>query len=369
MLKFLKQSNAFKQNNSAMNCVLNGDEIKTNNIQDNVQPYRQVPSFILAFFTAMAVIIFSPSDDINNPIPTITPASAQSILGTINTGKLINRSQFSLHLNNNQAIDTSNKVSSNNRIPNSKNQTFQFVPSSSDNELEGMFVNPHTSKALTVINNYGRYFITAINLDNQNTNQKFKVTQGSSVNTIILSPKFNSQLALTIKQQKLNELITLTPIRRGDPSQQFYTGDINFQNELNRGAPFWPVPDSEITQVPGGGFSHRNNSAWDFGTGGKRNPILAVYGGIVESVDYDPNGGGNMLIIKTTNNKTNLYMHMHQIDVKKGQIIPAGKRVGLVGTTGHSTGEHLHLEFREADGYTRDWKTANNMPWRKGQEK
>jgi murein DD-endopeptidase MepM/ murein hydrolase activator NlpD len=41
-----------------------------------------------------------------------------------------------------------------------------------------------------------------------------------------------------------------------------------------------------------------------------------------------------------------LYAHLSRIDVRSGQALRAGERLGLVGTSGYSTGPHLHLEVR-----------------------
>ena len=54
------------------------------------------------------------------------------------------------------------------------------------------------------------------------------------------------------------------------------------------------------------------------------------------------------LQIKHTGDRSTLYAHLSRMDVKKGQRILQGQRLGAVGTTGWSTGPHLHFEFRVA---------------------
>ena len=73
--------------------------------------------------------------------------------------------------------------------------------------------------------------------------------------------------------------------------------------------------------------------------------VRTIGDGSVEFAGWQ-NGYGNVVQIKHSNERSTLYAHMSRIDVKKGQRIEQGQRVGAVGSTGWSTGPHLHLEFR-----------------------
>lgn len=74
-------------------------------------------------------------------------------------------------------------------------------------------------------------------------------------------------------------------------------------------------------------------------------PALSVGDGVVEFAGTQ-NGYGNVVIVRHANNHSTLYAHLSQIHVKKGQTIAQGQTVGAVGSTGWSTGSHLHFEFR-----------------------
>jgi murein DD-endopeptidase MepM/ murein hydrolase activator NlpD len=74
-------------------------------------------------------------------------------------------------------------------------------------------------------------------------------------------------------------------------------------------------------------------------------PVRTVGDGVVEFAGQQ-NGYGNVVQIKHSNERSTLYAHLSRIDVKKGQRIEQGQRIGAVGTTGWSTGPHLHFEFR-----------------------
>lgn len=74
-------------------------------------------------------------------------------------------------------------------------------------------------------------------------------------------------------------------------------------------------------------------------------PVRSVGDGIVEFAGRQ-NGYGNVIQIKHTNDRSTLYAHLSRIDVRQGQRIEQGARIGAVGSTGWSTGPHLHFEFR-----------------------
>jgi murein DD-endopeptidase MepM/ murein hydrolase activator NlpD len=57
-------------------------------------------------------------------------------------------------------------------------------------------------------------------------------------------------------------------------------------------------------------------------------------------------GYGNVVIVRHYNGLETVYAHLSKIKVKEGDVIGAGDLIGLAGTTGHSTGPHLHFEIR-----------------------
>ena len=80
-------------------------------------------------------------------------------------------------------------------------------------------------------------------------------------------------------------------------------------------------------------------------------PIKAVYPGIVERVIVnDRRGYGNLVIIKQPDGTRAYYAHLNKFGVREGQSVRAGQAIGLAGSTGNSSGSHLHLEFRTPSG-------------------
>lgn len=72
-------------------------------------------------------------------------------------------------------------------------------------------------------------------------------------------------------------------------------------------------------------------------------PIVAAAGGVVVTQEYHP-AYGNMVEIDHGNDLITRYAHASQVFVKKGDLIKRGKKIAEVGTTGRSTGPHLHFE-------------------------
>jgi murein DD-endopeptidase MepM/ murein hydrolase activator NlpD len=73
--------------------------------------------------------------------------------------------------------------------------------------------------------------------------------------------------------------------------------------------------------------------------------VYACKGGQVSTVDYNSTYG-NFIILCHDGGMTSVYAHLSKVLVKKGDTVSAGSVIGLVGTTGASTGPHLHFEVR-----------------------
>jgi murein DD-endopeptidase MepM/ murein hydrolase activator NlpD len=74
-------------------------------------------------------------------------------------------------------------------------------------------------------------------------------------------------------------------------------------------------------------------------------PVRTVGDGVVEFAGAQ-GGFGNVVFVRHNGNDTTVYAHLSRIDVRKGQSVTQGQRLGAVGATGWATGPHLHFEFR-----------------------
>ncbi len=74
--------------------------------------------------------------------------------------------------------------------------------------------------------------------------------------------------------------------------------------------------------------------------------IRSPFSGTVRLATYQRGGYGRYIIISHDNGLESVMAHFSRTLVKEGQKISAGQAIGLAGSTGRSTGSHLHLEFR-----------------------
>ena len=75
-------------------------------------------------------------------------------------------------------------------------------------------------------------------------------------------------------------------------------------------------------------------------------PVYAAFDGVVRVVGWDGNGYGRYVLVRHYNGLETLYGHMSKQTVETGQSVKAGDQLGLGGSTGRSSGPHLHFETR-----------------------
>ena len=74
--------------------------------------------------------------------------------------------------------------------------------------------------------------------------------------------------------------------------------------------------------------------------------IRAAFSGKVRVKSYEGGGYGNYVVIRHPNGLETVYGHMTRSIVREGTVVRAGDPIGLGGSTGRSTGPHLHFEAR-----------------------
>ena len=77
--------------------------------------------------------------------------------------------------------------------------------------------------------------------------------------------------------------------------------------------------------------------------------VYAVASGEVIYASDGMRGYGNVVIVKHDHTITSLYAHNSELKVKQGDQVKQGDLIALLGSTGHSTGPHVHFEFRNGD--------------------
>lgn len=101
----------------------------------------------------------------------------------------------------------------------------------------------------------------------------------------------------------------------------------------------WPTSGHRITQ-----YFRYGHTGVDI-DGDYSSPIYAAASGVVESVQYLRYGYGYHIIIRHADGTKTLYAHASKIFVTAGQGVGQGQTIAMVGTTGRSSGTHLHFEI------------------------
>ena len=110
-----------------------------------------------------------------------------------------------------------------------------------------------------------------------------------------------------------------------------------------KGFLIWPVKGQLTSRF--GNRSGRHHDGIDIGAR-RGTSIVAAAEGKVMFAGWGPTGYGLMIIIKHKNDLTTVYAHNSHVHVYKNQMVKKGQKIASVGSTGRSTGPHLHFEVR-----------------------
>jgi len=145
------------------------------------------------------------------------------------------------------------------------------------------------------------------------------------------------------KNSKTNQSVLSYYSRDFQPEAQPGNVDPKFMFPLTIPAPITSLFGWRIHPITG---NLRFHSGTDLGAP-LGTPVLAAYPGTVEIADYM--GGYGLTVILNHNKSTlqTLYGHLSEIFVEPGESVEQGTVIGRVGSTGNSTGPHLHFETRQ----------------------
>lgn len=108
-----------------------------------------------------------------------------------------------------------------------------------------------------------------------------------------------------------------------------------------------PCPGAQISSTFGyRTFDSSFHKGLDLGTGTANIPTYAAEAGTVITAGWS-DSAGNWIVIDHENGIVTKYMHHDKIYVEEGQKVEKGQQIGLSGTTGYSTGNHLHFQVEE----------------------
>lgn len=130
-----------------------------------------------------------------------------------------------------------------------------------------------------------------------------------------------------------------------------YCGEV-YEGLVGVGAFVWPTTERWLS-----GYDYNpaaNHPALDF-AGKIGNPIWAVDNGVVVYAGWSYSGYGNLVVIDHGNGWQSLYAHLNDYYVTCGMSVYQGGTIGALGSTGNSSGPHLHFELI--------YNTAKVNPW------
>lgn len=162
----------------------------------------------------------------------------------------------------------------------------------------------------------------------------------------------NSDLLIALNQEldKLNKEFKV----QSSSFDQLLAMAKNKKDYLSRIPAIQPVANRNLERI-GSGFGYRTDPFYrtqrfhagiDF-TAPRGVEVYATADGVVEAVTTEIWGYGQHIIINHGNGFETLYGHLSKFKVKRGQKVTRGQLIGLIGSTGKSTGPHLHYEVHK----------------------
>jgi murein DD-endopeptidase MepM/ murein hydrolase activator NlpD len=135
-------------------------------------------------------------------------------------------------------------------------------------------------------------------------------------------------------------------IPRENPASAAYYGPGHcgqiYEGLIGYGTFVWPTTQTNVS-----GYDYNPNIHPAIDIGGKTgNPIFAVDSGVVVYAGLSNYGYGNLIVIDHGNGWQSAYAHLDSVGVSCGQSATQGSVIGSLGSTGNSSGPHLHFELR-----------------------
>lgn len=134
---------------------------------------------------------------------------------------------------------------------------------------------------------------------------------------------------------------------------------LNEARKYDGGAFIWPCPNYKRISDDYGTRMHPTLKVEKFHNGidmaaPSGSPILAAYNGTVVAASYS-SSMGNYVMIDHGDSLYTIYMHASALYVSQGQTVARGDTIAAVGSTGRSTGPHLHFGVRKNGQYVSPW--------------
>lgn len=198
------------------------------------------------------------------------------------------------------------------------------------------------------------------NVDNRPTvTSRGNINRTQPIEYTLYDLKLNDKVILTFDKiqdakECKNEILEKTiELDFEIEERKSYTNDISTEDEIEeqktdiikeykKPETFYPTVSTYISSYYG-----NRSMGWHSGidiAGSYADPIYAYKDGEVISACYS-GGYGNMILVQHEDGTETRYAHLSSILVSVGEYVYGGEKIGLMGSTGNSTGNHLHFEM------------------------
>nr|WP_239534041.1 M23 family metallopeptidase [Thalassobacillus pellis] len=144
-------------------------------------------------------------------------------------------------------------------------------------------------------------------------------------------------------EEKETKIIEETIIE--DPVEEIILKGTKQKPSRGDGSFVWPAVGGIITSEMGQRWG-RMHKGIDI-SGVSDRTIKAADNGVVSEVSYNDGEYGNRVVIDHNNGYETYYFHLASVSVEDGEVVKAGEKIGVMGSTGNSTGMHLHFEVHK----------------------
>ncbi len=279
----------------------------------------------------------------------------------LNNSEIKNQSQNSLNPNNSNSLIESSLIADTKLLPlnlidNQRSRSNSGELTSSSNNNLDPYINKLRADIVHLRTQYQTQvaedriepsLITTELIDNLEL-EDFQVTSAANSNSKQNSLSSEKLFSIAPNTDGYNEILELSSANLTIPdlpslsSPEEYLPSSSFNNSFN--GYIWPA---QGTFTSGYGWRwgrmHKGiDIAAPIGT-----PIMAAASGEVISAGWHSGGYGNLVKVKHSNGSVTLYAHNNRIYVRRGQKVKQGQQIAEMGSTGFSTGPHLHFEIHK----------------------
>lgn len=171
----------------------------------------------------------------------------------------------------------------------------------------------------------------------------FSGVKGKKLRTYEVTYIDGTEISRKLTDSKLFEF----PDETEETYEAVYSESIPEAEEIFSGCFVWPVNGGYISDTFG---SDRNHKGLDIAAP-QGTEIMASDSGVVLEAGWNDGGYGNYVLVDHENGYVTMYAHASEVYVSAGDRVESGQIIAGVGTTGDSTGNHLHFEIRYDGGF------------------